>query len=70
MSKIVNRITITLRETEGRVEFKESPSLLELCRSVHILQQILEHNFQPEHIEAAFDVVKRHTENIEEVPRE
>lgn len=70
MSKIVNQITITLRETEGSVKFKESPTLLELCRSVHILQQVLEYNFLPEHIEAGFDTVKRNTENIEEVPRE
>ena len=65
--KKLQRITITIKGTEGNIQFKEQPSLIDLARCRLLFDEIMEHNFSEEYILAALDSVRKSTQNIEEV---
>ena len=64
------KITITIKDNNGKIDFKEHPTGFQLMAAKIILQEVLDFHFTgPEQARLALEAYDR-IENVEEVPHE
>lgn len=63
-----NKITITIKDNKGKIDFKEHPTGFQLMAAYLILKETLDFHFtSPEQANLALEVYSK-IENVEEVP--
>lgn len=63
-----NKITITIGDDKGKIDFKEHPTGFQLMTAYMILKEVLDFHFTgPEQARLALEVYER-IENVEEYP--
>lgn len=63
-----NKITITIKDNKGKIDFKEHPTGFQLMTAFLILKETIDFHFTgPEQAKLALEVYDR-IENVEEVP--
>jgi hypothetical protein len=63
-----NRITITIKDDRGKIDFKKHPTGFQLMAAYLILKEVIDFHFTaPEQAKLALEVYER-IENVEEYP--
>lgn len=67
-SKLKNKITISIYEDKGKIEFKEHPTGFQLMAAMLILQETIDFNFTAREKNELAVHVYDEIQNVEEVP--